>query len=108
MRAWSEILAIWAAPELLSENKHDAMCVVLLRLTKTKIQHDVFFLSALALHLTKLSNVDQEGFFDFAQVKASVELRINKLSHAAANPRLKLIAKSLIFIKGIWKAGWFG
>jgi len=77
-------------------------------LQKQKIQHDAFFLSALALHLTKLSNVDQAGCFDFAQVKASVELRINKLSDAAANPRLKLIGKSLILMKGIWNAGWFG
>jgi len=67
-------------------------------LQKQKIQHDAFFLSALALRLTKLSNVDQAGYFDFAQVKASVELRINKLSDAAANPRLKLIAKSLMMI----------
>jgi len=41
-------------------------------------------------------------------VKASVELCTNKLSDAAANPRKKLIAKSLIVIKGTWNAGWFG
>ena len=61
-----------------------------------KFQHDAFFLSALALHLTKLTKVDEAGCFDFAQVKASVELCINKLSAAAANPSLKLIAKILI------------
>jgi len=65
-------------------------------------------LSALALHLTKLSKVDQAEYFDFALVKASVELCINKLSDAAADPSLKLISKSLIVIKGTWKAGWFG
>jgi len=36
VRARSEILAMWAALKQLSENKNDAMCVVLLRLTKTK------------------------------------------------------------------------
>jgi len=36
VRTRSEILAIWAALKQLSENKNDAMCVVLLRLTKTK------------------------------------------------------------------------
>ena len=44
VRARSEILAIWAALKQLSENKNDAMCVVLLRLIKTKILHGVFFL----------------------------------------------------------------
>jgi len=77
-------------------------------LQKQKVQHDAFFLSALALHLTKLSNVDQAGCFDFPQVKASVELCINKLSDYAANPSLELIAESLIVIKGTWNAGWFG
>ena len=61
-----------------------------------KIQHDAFSLSALALHLTKLSKVNQGGCFGFAQVKASKELCINKLSDSAANPGLKLIAKRLI------------
>ena len=77
-------------------------------LQKQKIQHDAFFLSALPLHLTKLNNVDRAGCFDFAQVKASVELCTNKLSDSAANPRKKLIAKSLIVIKRTWNAGWFG
>jgi len=36
VRARSEILDIWAALKQLSGNKNDAMCVVLLRLTKTK------------------------------------------------------------------------
>ena len=35
VRVGSENLAIWAAPKL-SEDKYDAMCVVLLRLVKTK------------------------------------------------------------------------
>jgi len=34
VRANSEILAIWAALKQLSENKNDAMCVLLLRLMK--------------------------------------------------------------------------
>ena len=37
VRARSEILGIWAALKQLSENKNDAMCIVLLRLMKTKI-----------------------------------------------------------------------
>jgi len=36
MGARSEILDIWAALKQLSENKNDAMCVVLLRRMKTK------------------------------------------------------------------------
>ena len=36
VRARSEILAIWAALKHLSENKDEAMCVVLLRLVKSK------------------------------------------------------------------------
>ena len=37
VRARSENLAIWAALKQLSENRNGAMCVVLLRLLKTKI-----------------------------------------------------------------------
>ena len=36
VRIRSEILAIWAALKQLSENKNHAVCVVLLRLIKTK------------------------------------------------------------------------
>ena len=36
VRARSEILAIWAELNQLSENKNDTMCVILLRLLKTK------------------------------------------------------------------------
>jgi len=36
------------------------------------------------INLTELSKVLQEGCFNFAQMKASVELCINKLSDAAA------------------------
>ena len=36
VRAWSEILGSWAALKQLSENNNDEMCVVLLRLMKTK------------------------------------------------------------------------
>ena len=46
-------------------------------------------MSTLALHLTELSKVFQAGCFDFAQVQASVELRINKLYDAAAKSKLK-------------------
>ena len=40
-------------------------------------------------HLAELSKVFQAGYFTFPQVKASVELRINKLSDAAAKSELK-------------------
>jgi len=59
-----------------------------------KIQHGAFLLPTLALHLTELSNVFEAGCFDFAQVKASVELFISKLSDAAAKSEFE--AKSLI------------
>jgi len=54
-----------------------------------KFQRGAFLLSTLALHLTKLSKVTQAGCFDFAQVKASVELCINEDSDAAAKSELK-------------------
>jgi len=55
-------------------------------------------LSTLAPHLTELSKVFQAGCFDIAQMKASIELCISKLSDAAAKSELKaaVIAKSLI------------
>jgi len=66
------------------------MCVVLLRLKKNKkFQHGAFFLSTLASHLTELSKVFQAVCFNLAQMKASVELCINKLSDAAAKSELK-------------------
>jgi len=57
-------------------------------LWKQKIQHSAFLLSTLAPHLTELSKVFQVGYFNFAQMKASVELCINKLSDAAAKSEL--------------------
>jgi len=60
-----------------------------------KFQHGAFLLSTLVRHLIELSKVYQAVSFDFAQVKASVELCINKLSDATAKSELKLIAKSL-------------
>ena len=49
-----------------------------------KFQHAAFLLSTLAPHLTELSKVLEAGYFNFAQMRASVELCINKLSDAAA------------------------
>jgi len=43
----------------------------------------------LAPHLTEPSKVFQVGCFNFAQMKASVELCINKLSDATAKSGLK-------------------
>ena len=54
-----------------------------------KIQHGDFLLSTLPPHLTKNSEVFQAGCFNFAQMKASVELCINKLSDASAKSELK-------------------
>ena len=54
-----------------------------------KNQHDAFLLSTLEPHLTELSIVFEAGCFDFAQVKASVDLCINKLSDAFAKSEFK-------------------
>jgi len=54
-----------------------------------KFQFGAFFLLTLAIHLTKLNKVIQAVYFDFAQVKASVELCISKLSDAAAKSELE-------------------
>jgi len=43
----------------------------------------------LAPHLTELSKVFQAGCLNFAEMKASVELCINKLSDAAAKSEVK-------------------
>jgi len=56
-------------------------------------QHAAFLLSTLALHLTEPSKVFQAGCFNFAQMKASVELCINKLSDAAAKSEPKANCK---------------
>jgi len=88
IRVRGEILAIWAALKQLSEDKNDA--VVLLRLMKTKKFNMVLtFSQHLAPHLTELRKVFQTGYFDFAQMKASVELSINQLSDAAAESEIK-------------------
>jgi len=54
-----------------------------------KFQHGAFLLSTLASLLTELSKVFQTGYFDFAQMKSSVELCINKVYDAAAKSELK-------------------
>jgi len=98
--ARSEIFAVWAALNQLSENINDAIWVVLLRLIKTKkIQLGAFFLSTLAIHLTKLNRVIQAVCFDFAQVEAYEELCINKLSDAAAKSELKANWRLLLAVK---------
>jgi len=96
VRARSEILTLWAALKQLSENINDEG-IVLLRLVKKKISYGTFLLPKLAPHLTELSKVFQAECFDFAQVKASVERCITKVSLIPLlNPRLKLLAKILI------------
>ena len=64
-------------------------------LQKQKISTGFPFLN-IATSPDRLSKVFQAVCFDFAQVKASVELCINKRSDAAAKSELKLIAKCLI------------
>jgi len=54
-----------------------------------KFQHGAFVLSKLPPHLTELSKVFQAGCFNFAQMKASAELYINKLTDAAAKSELE-------------------
>ena len=54
-----------------------------------KFKHGTFHLSTLAPYLTELSKVFQTGYLNFAQMKASVELCINKLSDTDAKPELK-------------------
>ena len=54
-----------------------------------EFQHVAFLFSTLAPHLTEQSKVLQAGCFNFAQMKASEELCINKLSDAAAKSELK-------------------
>jgi len=54
-----------------------------------KFQHGAFLLSTVAPHLVRKSKVFQAVCFDFAQVKASVELCINKLYDATAKAELK-------------------
>ena len=46
-------------------------------------------MTVLPPHLTELSKVFQAGCFNFAQLKASVELYISKLSDAAVKSELK-------------------
>ena len=52
-----------------------------------KCQHGAFLSSTLASPLTELSKVFQAGCFDFARMKSSVELCINKLCDAAADSK---------------------
>jgi len=54
-----------------------------------KCQHGAFLSSTLASPLTELSKVFQAGCFDFARMKSSVELCINKLCDAAAKSEFK-------------------
>jgi len=82
-------LGVWAALKQLSENKNDAICVVLLRLMKTKFHRGAFLLSTSPPHLAELSKVFQAVCFNIAQMKACVELCINKPSDAAAKSELK-------------------
>jgi len=53
------------------------------------LQHGAFLLSTLPPHRTELSKVFQVGCFNFAQMKASVELCTNNLFDAAVESELK-------------------
>ena len=54
-----------------------------------KFQHSAFLLSTLASLLIELKKVFQARCFNFAQMKSSVELCINKLYDAAAKSEFK-------------------
>jgi len=91
VRARSEILAIWAALKQLSENKNDAMCIVLLRIMKRKNINMVLSFCQ-HWHFTWQNWVKffrRDVLINFAQKKAFVELCINKLSDAVAKSELK-------------------
>jgi len=63
---------------------------------KTKNFIMVLSFCRIATSPDRTEHIFQVGCFNFAQMKASVELYINKLSDAVAKSELKLIAKSLI------------
>ena len=71
-----------------------------------KLQCGAFFLLTLPPHLAELRKVFQAGCFDLAQMKASVELRINKLSDAAAKSNLKANCEK--FDRELGNLEWFG
>jgi len=95
VRARSGILAIWPHWSSCWKIKMMQCALFYCDVWKQKFQHGAFLLSTLVPHLTELSKAYQAVSFDVAQVKASVELCINKLSDATAKSELKLIAKSL-------------
>ena len=108
VRARSEILAICTALNQLSQNQNDAMCVVLLRLMKTKISTCCFPFVNVGTSPDRTEQSFQAGCFSFAQMKTSVELCISKLSDAELNPSFKPIAKVWYWISGTQNAVWFG
>jgi len=55
-----------------------------------KIHHGAFLLPTLPPHLTELSKGFQAGYFDFAHMKASIKLCINRLFDTAAKSELKV------------------
>ena len=72
-----------------------------------KFQHVAFLFSTLAPHLAQHSKVFQAGCFNFAQMKASVELCINKLSDAVAKSELKAICeKSILDVAVLATSAW--
>jgi len=90
VRARSEILAIWGALKQMSENKNNGnvRCFTATYENET-FRHGAFLLLIFPPHLTELSRDYQAGCFNYAQMKASVELCINKLSDAAVESELK-------------------
>jgi len=64
------------------------------------VQHGAFLLSTLAPHLAELSKAFQAGCFNFAQMKTSVELCIDKFSDADAKSELEANCESLKVILG--------
>jgi len=89
---WEQGVRFWLFnPHLRSCQKIEMMQCALFyfNLWKQKLQHAAFLLPTWAPHPTELSKVFQAGCFNFAQMKASVELCINKLYDAAVKSGLE-------------------
>jgi len=71
------------------------MCVVVLLLLKNKFQHGAYLFVDIATSPDRSEQSFQAGCSNFAQMKISIKLCINKLSDAASKSSFKLIAKSL-------------
>ena len=72
----------------IKENKNDGMCVVVLLLLKNKFQHGAFLFVDLATSPDRSEQSFQAECSNFAQMKISIKLCINKLSDVAGKSKL--------------------